>query len=196
MELFEAIVSRRSIRKFQDRRVEFPLIEQVLEAGRAAPSGGNMQPWEFILVSNPVLIQSITETTFLGFNKKGGRNQSWLAASPLMIVVCTDFKRTVARYGEPGRRIALMDTAAAVQNMLLAATAVGLASCWVSGFDPEPLVRLLELPLFCEPVALLPLGYPESVPSCPPKLRVTYILHYERYGGVKNEAPALPEGGE
>ncbi|HUV07421.1 MAG TPA: nitroreductase family protein [Spirochaetia bacterium] len=182
MDLLEAVTKRRSVRRYRVQDVPVDLVFRILDAGRMAPSGGNMQPWEFILVRDRSRIAGITDTTFLGFNRETGPKQSWIASVPILIVVCTDFKRTVARYGPLGKRVALMDTSAAIENMLLAATSLGLASCWVSGFDPERLSALFGTPAHVEPVALLPLGYPADLPPAPNKLDLADLLHYERYG--------------
>ena len=83
-----------------------------------------------------------------------------------------------------GRKIALMDTSAAIENMLLTATALGLGSCWVSGFDTKDLSELLQTPESVEPIAILPLGYPERVPDSPNKFPMDQIVHYEKYGNL------------
>ncbi|MDI3546891.1 MAG: hypothetical protein PWR10_543 [Halanaerobiales bacterium] len=185
IDCLKAIKRRRSIRRYIDRDVTEELLKEVINAGRLAPSGGNMQPWEFIVVRERDKIKEVVETTFVGFDSKSGQKQSWLETASLLIVVCTDYKRTVARYGEMGRKIALMDTSAAIENMLLAATSLGLGSCWVSGFNQEELAKLLEIPGQIEPVAILPLGYFEGMTKSPSKFSLDEIIHYERYGNLK-----------
>ena len=182
MELREAILNRRSVRRYLRRSVSQDMVREVLEAGRHAPTGGNMQPWELVVVRDRGGIERIKNTTFVGFNRDTAARQEWLATADVLIVVCADVKRTVARYGEMGRRIALLDCAAAVENMLLSAVSLGLGSCWVSGFDAARLASILELPAGSEPVAVLPLGYPAVKPAAPHKLELDEIVHYERYG--------------
>lgn len=184
MDCIQAIEVRRSVRKYKSEDIPDETIKKVLNSGRLAPSGGNMQPWEFILVKDKNTIEKIVELTFVGFNKASGHQQRWILTAPLLIVVCTDYKRTVARYGEMGRKIALMDTSAAIENMLLTATALGLGSCWVSGFDTKDLSELLQTPESVEPIAILPLGYPERVPDSPNKFPMDQIVHYEKYGNL------------
>lgn len=182
MELFEAMRARRSVRKFLDRDVDDAMIEAILEAARWAPTGGNMQPWEFIVVRSPEQKRRLVDCTYSGYLEKGGSPQKWILAAPVVLVVCINQKRTGSRYGESGRRIALMDTSAAIQNVLLAIVSVGLASCWVSGFVPEGIAEAIRLPRGVEPVALLPVGYPAGLPPAPPKLPVEDFAFRERYG--------------
>ncbi|MGE5542450.1 MAG: nitroreductase family protein, partial [Bacillota bacterium] len=137
MEVFAAIRGRRSIRKFLDRDVDDAAIKGILEAARWAPTGGNMQPWEFVVVRDPGRKKRLVDNTYSGYLEKGGNPQRWIMSAPAVVVACVNQKRTGARYGEPGKRIALMDTSAAIQNVLLAITSAGLACCWVSGFTPD-----------------------------------------------------------
>ena len=187
MDIRDVILARRSIRRLEDGPVDPEKVRWVLEAGRHAPTGGNMQPWEFVVVRDRHRIGLIKDTTFLGFNRETAARQEWLAGADVLICVCADYKRTVARYGEMGRRIALMDCAAAVENMLLMAVSLGLGSCWVSGFDDRALAVILELPPGVEPVAVLPLGCPAAVQPAPHKLELEDIVSYERYGRSQDD---------
>ncbi len=185
MDFFTTVEKRRSIRKYQDKEVKEEIIKKVIDAGRLAPTGGNMQPWEFIIVKEKANINRITDATFIGFDKESSMKQDWLRNAPALIVVCVDFKRTIARYGEMGRKIALFDNAAAIENMLLAATALELGSCWVSGFDTEELKRVMGIDGQVEPISILPLGYPEYIPGRPNRFSYNEIVHYEQYGNLE-----------
>jgi nitroreductase len=182
VEFFDVLQARRSVRRFDGRTVPEDRLLRVLEAAHCAPSGGNMQPWELIVLREPESIRQAVETTFLGFDPASGKRQEWLLGASVLIVACADLKRSSSRYGKLGGQVALLDTAAAVENMLLAAVAVGLGSCWVSGFDAEALGRVLELPVSVKPIAILPLGYPAEVPSAPPRFPLADFVHRERYG--------------
>lgn len=182
MEFFEALQARRSVRRFDGRAVPEGILERVLEAARCAPSGGNMQPWELIVLRERESIRQAVGTTFVGFDPAVGRPQEWLLGAAVLIVICADLKRSSSRYGELGGRVAVLDTAAAVENMLLAAVALGLGSCWVSGFDAQALGRLLRLPESVQPLAILPLGFPAEIPGAPPRFPLADIVHRERYG--------------
>jgi nitroreductase len=182
MEFFEVLESRRSVRRFDGRAVSDEQLLRILEAARCAPSGGNMQPWELIVLRERESIRLAVDTTFVGFDPSSGRRQEWLLGAALLIVACADLKRSSSRYGQMGARVAVLDTAAAVENMLLAAVALGLGSCWVSGFDTRALGRLLRLPEFVQPLAILPLGFPVDIPAAPPRFALADIAHRERYG--------------
>jgi nitroreductase len=185
MEFFEVLESRRSVRRFQERPIPEELLRRILEAARNAPSGGNMQPWELVVVRERDAIRRIVETTFTGFDPSSGKRQVWLAGAPVSVVACADVKRSASRYGAMGNDVAVLDTAAAVQNMLLAAVAVGLGSCWVGGFDPVALARVLALPDTVKPLAIVPLGYPAAVPGAPPRFVLEDFVHWERFGQVE-----------
>jgi len=182
MEFFEALQARRSIRRFDERPVPEELLLRVLEAARSAPSGGNMQPWELVVVKDRETIGRVVQTTFVGFDPASGRRQEWLLGAPVLVVACADIKRSASRYGPLGEQVAVLDVAAAVENMLLAAVALGLGSCWVSGFAAEDLSRLLGLPASVRPLAILPLGFPAQAPGEPPRFALRDFTHGERYG--------------
>lgn len=182
MNCLEAIQRRKSIRKFTDKPVSEEHLRKILDAGRLAPTGGNMQPWEFIIIKNKDRIKAIVETTFVGADRTGSRKQTWIETAPLVIAVCANPTRTIAKYGEFGREVVIMDVAAAIENMLLAATSLGLATCWVSGFHKDALAKVLETPEHIEPLAVLPLGYPAQSPTPRSKFSLEEIIHYETYG--------------
>lgn len=181
MNFFDVLKSRRSIREFRADGVSRALVDKILNAGRFAPSAGNMQPWEFIVIRDQERIRAVVKSTFTGHAVRSKRTQDWIERAPVLLAAAADLKRSMARYGRLGCRVALLDTAAAVENMILAATALGLGTCWVSGFRKKELSRVLGLPPWLEPVALLPIGYPRSSPPRPHKLSLREISHSERY---------------
>ena len=125
-------------------------LELLMEAMRWAPSGGNMQPWFFYVVTNEKAKSGLAKAAY---------GQSFLANAPVVFVVCADPEETARRYGERGRRLySLQDTAASVENLLLAAVALGYGSCWVGAFDEEEVRAVLEIPEHLSPVAIVPVG--------------------------------------
>ncbi len=183
MNLYEAIKARRSVRRFKDNEIEEDTLMRILDSARYAPTGGNLQPWEFILVRDKEQKQRLVDYTYTGYEAQPGNEQKWILEAPVVIVVCVDFKRTCARYGEPGKKIAIMDTSAAIQNMLLAAVEEGVESCWVSGFDVQKIAEVVALPKSIEPLALLPIGHSAQSSSRPPnKLPLEDIVYKEKYG--------------
>jgi nitroreductase len=172
VDFFDVVNERRSVRSYLPDMPADSLIQQVLEAGMAAPSAGNRQPWEFIVVQKDnELKRAIAGVTFRGNSWQNRQTQEWLLEAPVLIIVCGVPERSAARYGWDGaQKLLLQDTGAAIENMLLAATALGLASCWVGGFDMVALISLLHLPEFVPPIAILPLGYAARPHAKPAKL--------------------------
>jgi len=171
----EVICKRRSIRLFEERNVEDDIIRKVVEHASKAPSGGNLQHWEFIAVKNKELIKKITETTYSG-NIRTSSPQEWIRTAPVVIIVCYTPRSIIARYGEEGKPVGMLAMGAAIENILLSAVNLGLGACWVSGFRAEELVSVLDLPRGVVPVSIVPIGYPKTVPESPPKLPVDEIL--------------------
>lgn len=149
MELIEIIKSRRSIRRFKSKPVPNNLIDAILEAGRWAPSGLNNQPWRFIVVLKPELINKISEHT---------KYKSIVSAAPALIVVFLD---NTAGYD---RTKDLQAIGACIQNMLLMSHSLGLGSCWLGEIlnKREKVERLLEVPKSYELMAVLAIGYPDE----------------------------------
>ncbi len=154
-DVMDAIRERRSIRKYQKKDVPDATVRRILEAAINAPSAGNMQPWFFYVVKD--------EKTRVELSRAA--HQAFVAEAPVVIVVCTDVLRSASRYGERGIHLyCLQDTAAAVQNMLLAATAFGLATCWVGAFNEEAVAGILKVNRTeRRPVAMVPVGDRKSV---------------------------------
>ncbi|RJX20321.1 MAG: nitroreductase family protein [Ammonifex sp.] len=151
------IKERRSVRRFKKEPVSREVIENLLEAARWAPSGGNIQPWFFYVVGDQDKRACLAAASL---------NQRFIAEAPVVIVVCAEPSRSARIYGERGRYVyCIQDTAAAVQNILLAATAYGLGSCWVGAFDENQVRHCLGIPAERRPVALIPLGYPDIDPE-------------------------------
>jgi len=151
-DVIAAIEERRSVRRFKPDPIPTATIGRLVDAARRAPSAGNIQPWHFTVVLNEHLRRVLAAAAY---------GQSFVAEAPVCVVVAAEPERSAARYGERGRNLyCLQDTAAAVENLLLAATAYGLGSCWVGAFDEEELRRILGLPKERRPVAIIALGYP------------------------------------
>lgn len=154
MEALEAILTRRSVRSFSSEPVSMDLARQVIQAGMYAPSASDEQPWYFLV---------LTERDVLAKIPAIHPYAEAAAQAPMSILLCGD----PGSERQPG--MWAQDCAAATENMLIAATALGLGSLWV-GFYPredrmQPLRRLLDLPNRIMPFALIPLGYPAQQPE-------------------------------
>lgn len=176
-----AIYQRVSTRKFLEKEIPQDMLEEILTAGTMAPSSGNMQPWEFIVIDDPTVKEEVVQFTFSGYYSKGTNYQYWIKTAAVVVVVCANYKRTVARYGEAGKMWAPLDAAAAVQNMFLTATALGLSGCWVGGFHEEGIKRLLRIPPYVHPIGLLPLGYPAEQMEPKKRMPLKWVTHKNRF---------------
>jgi nitroreductase len=144
MDVFEAMEKRHSVRAFDpSREVSEELVERLLACACLAPSAGNVQPWRFVVVRDPGLKGKLAAAAL---------GQGFVARAPVVIVVCADLEAHASSYGRRGVELySIQDTAAAVQNMLLAATALGLGTCWVGAFREEEVSGVLGLPVACGP---------------------------------------------
>lgn len=163
---------RRSVRAYRPDPVEDEKLEQVLEAGRVAPSACNIQPWVFIVVRDPDQRKRL-EAVY---------PRSWFSAAPVVIAVCCDKGAAWVRRKD-GKVHGDIDAAIAVDHMTLCATDLGLGTCWVCAFDPDAAREVLGLPPHIEPVAFLPLGYPADQAGVKRRKAIEEIVHKERYGG-------------
>ena len=128
-----------------------------MEAARWAPSGGNLQPWRFVVVSAADRRRELASAAL---------GQGFVAQAPVVIVVCAVPEESARHYGDRGRELyALQDTAAATENLLLAATGAGLGACWVGAFDEHRVRRVLGLDPGWRPVAVVPIGHPAETPD-------------------------------
>ncbi len=171
MDLFEAIEARRSIRRFDPAaEVSAETVERLLKAAIMAPNGGNRQPWHFYVVRDAKLREGLTAAAL---------GQGYISQAPVAIVVCADADKSGERYGQRGRELyCIQDTAAAVENILLAAVALGLGSCWMGAFDEGEAARVLGLPANHRPVAILPIGKPAEAPGRRPRQAMGEVVTY------------------
>ena len=150
-DVIEAIEERRAVRRFKTEAVPEATIGRLIEAARRAPSAGNIQPWRFTVVLNRTAREQLAAA---------GQGQAFLAEAPVCIVVSAEPNRSAAEYGERGEMLyCLQDTAAATENILLAATGYGLGTCWVGSFDEAAVRRAVGLPAEARPVVLIAVGY-------------------------------------
>ncbi len=174
MDVFEAIEARRSIRSFTDKKVSDEDVMKILDAARQAPSAGNLQPWEFIVVRDGKIKRALAEAAL---------EQHFIEEAPVVIVACADKSRSSRRYGSRGSTLyCIQDTGAAIQNLHLAAYALGLGTCWVGSFSEAKTRKLLELPLNVRPVAIIPVGYPAEKPKPRNRRPLTDIVHFGKFG--------------
>jgi nitroreductase len=172
MDVFEAIKGRRSVRKYKTEPVDKELVKKLLDAARWAPSGGNIQPWLFIVIDDSKVLNVIRKIS-----------PGYFGEAPLAILVCSNREKAYKIGGTLGRDyLSIADCAMAVQNMLLAAYALGLGTCVVKSFSHAAIKEVLAIPEGIEPELLVIIGHPNQVPKPPPKVPMSEIVHLNRYG--------------
>jgi nitroreductase len=173
MELIEALMTRRSVRRFRTEQVADELLWKILTLGNAAPSAGNLQAREFIVVRDGEIKQRLARAAY---------DQNFIREAPLAIVVCGNQERTSKGYGARGEQFySIQDADAAVMHILLAAHALELGSCWVGAFDDKEVSSILNLPSYIRPIAIIPLGYPKKVPDQTSRIPIEKIVHFDNW---------------
>ncbi len=163
MSLVKKIFERRSIRKYKPDPIPDKVLRNILEAGRLAPSASNRQPWHFIAVTDKTLKQQLSQ----------GRWNRFIADSAVTIVGCGDQKSAPKWYR--------IDVTIALQNMVIAAQAQGVGSCWIGDFVEEDVKKLLDIPEKYRIIALLSMGYPAEQPKPKNKKAFEEIVHHDKF---------------
>jgi len=173
MEVKKCIKERRSIRHFLNKKVEFELITEILEAGIWAPSSGNIQNWNFIVINSKEKKEKIAKACY---------GKPFIARAPYVIIVLAETKRAEKLYGKFGKRFAIQNISACIENMLLRTHELGLASCWIGKFEEEEIKNILNVPESIEIHAILPIGYAgEKVPA-PPRKKLKTKVFFNKWG--------------
>jgi len=144
MEVHDAIRTRKSVRAYDPRPIPDEVLERILEAGRTAPSANNRQPWKFIVVKDQANREKLTD----------GKYAKFLKDCPVVIAGCGD---TAA-----SPEWCVVDTTIALENMVLAATAEGVGTCWIGSFYEDKVKSALKIPGSHKVVAMLAVGYPKD----------------------------------
>jgi len=174
MDVFECIRTRRSVRKYIPKQVEWDKVGQILDAGRMAPSAGNLQNWQFLVVTDEDKRKQIAEAS---------ARQYWMINANVHIIICEKPEIMEQYYGIRGERLySIQNCAAAVENMLLTAHELGLGSCWIGAFDEEKVKRICSIPERARPQAIIAIGYADDKPDMPPKLTLENVTFLNRYG--------------
>jgi len=147
MEFMDVVKARRSVRSYADIDVEEEKLNLMFEAARLAPSWANKQCWSYVLVNDEEKIKKLA----------GGVVNSWMKKAKAIIVACGDPKKSGFRNGMD---YYLVDVGISMQQLVLAATDLGLGTCWIGAFDEKKVKQLLGIPEEIKVVALTPVGYP------------------------------------
>ena len=169
MSFLDLVNKRYSVRKYEPTPVNNALVEQVLEAGRLAPSAANYQPSHFIVVRDEAVKAALG----------GAYAREWFWKAPVIIVVCVVPSKAWVRFD--GKNYAAVDGGIAMDHMTLCATDLGLGTCWIGAFDQAKVRAALNVPDHVEPLVMTPLGFP-AAPSGPRKRKAREeIVHYDRW---------------
>jgi nitroreductase len=141
--------SRSSVREYDDVPLTGEEIDYILSCASTAPSAGNLEAWDVVVVTEEETRRALEEAAF---------SQEHVERAPVIFVVCSNYVRSMSRYGERGILYALADAAIACRYMLLAAHARNLHSCWTGAFDDDGGRDILALPPHIRPVSLLAVG--------------------------------------
>ncbi len=165
MSLIDLVLSRRSIRKYESKNIPEEVLQQILEAGRQAPSAANRQPIRFVVVTDQSLVKSVCDTLVTRFVK----------STPVVIAGCADVKSFLTG------KWAVVDATIAMQNMVIAAWALGIGSCWIGACNEEKVKELLKIPDRWKFVALLTLGFPAEQPKPRKKKQFEDLFNFNSF---------------
>lgn len=161
MSLLDLIFRRRSIRRYRSEPIPDDVLKNILEAGRLAPSADNAQPWHFVVITEPKNKEKLSR----------GRWNRFIKDSAATIVGC----------GYAANEWSTIDVTIALENMVIAAEAQGVGSCWIGDFKEEEVKELLGIPDNLKVVGLVSFGYPAEKPNPPSKKSLEAIVHYNRF---------------
>lgn len=171
-DLLAFLSSRASIRSYRDEPVGDEALAFVLACASTAPSAGNLESWDVVVVRDPGQRAALAEAAL---------DQAHVREAPAVLVVAANYVRAMSRYGDRGILYALEDATIAATYMMLAAHSLGLASCWTGAFDDEDIRTVLELPPHIRPVCLLAVGPGEQTSGMTPRLPVEEHVHLETW---------------
>jgi nitroreductase len=174
MDYFEAVRTRHSIRAFQKKPVEEEKINRIIEAINLAPSAGDLQAYEVVVVKDPMLKAKLARAAF---------DQAFISEASVCFVFVACPERSSKKYGRRGSELyCVQDASIATTYAMLAATALELSSTWVGAFDEEAAARAIGATGGKRPVAMLPVGYPAESPESTPRRPISDVAFLDTSG--------------
>lgn len=169
MDFLELINTRYSVRAYKSEPVEDEKLQQVLDAARLAPTAANRQPFQLIVI----------HTAGREAEVKRIYSAEWFCKAPLVICACAVPSRAWSRMDD--KNYSDVDVTIAMDHLVLAATELGLGTCWIAAFNPLAAREALGLPEDVEPVAFTPLGYPADQIGVKRRKPLSELVRYERW---------------
>jgi len=172
MDIVDCIEQRTSVRVFAEDPVEESLVNEALRLANLAPSAGNLQARDFVVVRDVKTKRALMEAAY---------RQDFVRSAPVVVVFCANLER-IKHYGERGRSLyCLQDVASAIENMMLYLTSKGLGSVWIGAFDERKAAEALSLPPEARPIAIVPIGYPVEPGVRRRRLPLENLIHRDRW---------------
>jgi nitroreductase len=149
MDFFDVLRKRHSVREYSSREIPKTMIEKIIKAAQTAPSAGNLRAYKIFTIIDTDTKCALARAAF---------GQEFIATAPVVLVFCSDQERSASRYGSRGAQLySVQDATIACAYAQLAATALGLGSCWIGAFDEKEVAKIIKTDK--RPVALLPVGW-------------------------------------
>ena len=164
MSLFDVILSRRSIRRYENKEIPQDTLDKIVEAGRQSPSAVNKQPYRFVIVTDSEIKKELK-----------GLFSRFLENAPIVIIGCANTKARLTG------KWATVDTTIALENMVLAAWSLGIGSCWIGSFNEQKIKELLKIPEDWKIVALVTFGYPAETPKPRKKKPTNELFSFNQF---------------
>lgn len=171
MSILNIIRERRSIRKYRPDPIPQDVLGRVMEAARLAPSGKNLQPWKFIMVTEAGIKDQLAEAS---------RRQLFIAQAPLIIVACGYPEQSYQYQGNYMQSWSI-DVTCALDHLMLQAQEEGLGTCWIGAFEEKDVKRILDIPEDVKVLALTPLGFPAQTSQDRGRKPLEEIVSYNKY---------------
>lgn len=174
MEFYQVMENRKSVKSFSSQNVPQNKVDNIINAARLAPSWKNNQCWKFVLVKDKTTIKALAQAV-------GSDNtaQKGVEEAPLVVVVCAEPNKSA---DINNKELYLVDTAIAMEHLILAAENEGLGTCWVAKFNEEEIRRTLVVPENFRIVALTPVGFADEKADVEARRPINEVVFQEKWG--------------
>jgi len=172
LDIKDVILNRHSVRNFSDKIPPSKEILEIIKYAQFAPSAGNLQARDFIIVEDIKIKKELSIAAL---------DQEFIREAPINIVVCANLSR-ISPYGKRGKELyCIQDSAAAIEHILLLAEDNGLGACWVGAFHENTVSKILNLPPYIRPMAIIPIGYPKYKTVMTSRIDTKIETHYNKW---------------